>query len=97
LARCNAAAAVVERRSYSHHHASVVHQILSQQAVRQTIEWLDHHDILYRDLCFMKDKAAVGADPISKTLPRMWNNCAQTGITPLFTTTNAHPRRRADN
>jgi len=33
-----------------------------QQAVRQTIEWLDHHDIPYWDLCFMKDKSAVGAD-----------------------------------
>jgi 5'(3')-deoxyribonucleotidase len=33
-----------------------------QEAVRQTIEWLDHHDIPYWDLCFMKDKAAVGAD-----------------------------------
>jgi 5'(3')-deoxyribonucleotidase len=33
-----------------------------QEAVRQTIEWLDHYDIPYWDLCFMKDKAAVGAD-----------------------------------
>ena len=33
-----------------------------QQAVRQTIEWLDHYDIPYWDLCFMRDKAAVGAD-----------------------------------
>ncbi len=33
-----------------------------QVAVRQTIEWLDKHDIPYWDLCFMKDKAAVGAD-----------------------------------
>ena len=33
-----------------------------QIAVEQTIEWLDHHDIPYWDLCFMKDKAAVGAD-----------------------------------
>jgi 5'(3')-deoxyribonucleotidase len=33
-----------------------------QEAVRQTIEWLDHHDIPYWDLCFMKDKAAVGAN-----------------------------------
>jgi len=33
-----------------------------QIAVSQTIEWLDHHDIPYWDLCFMKDKAAVGAD-----------------------------------
>lgn len=33
-----------------------------QVAVRQTIEWLDSHDIPYWDLCFMSDKAAVGAD-----------------------------------
>ena len=33
-----------------------------QEAVRQTIEWLDHYDIPYWDLCFMKEKAAVGAD-----------------------------------
>ena len=33
-----------------------------QVAVQQTIEWLDHHDIPYWDLCFMADKAAVGAD-----------------------------------
>jgi 5'(3')-deoxyribonucleotidase len=31
-------------------------------AVEQTIEWLDHHGIPYSDLCFMKDKAEVGAD-----------------------------------
>src|SRR6266702_1331046 len=33
-----------------------------QVAVRQTIEWLDSHDIPYWDLCFMSDKGAVGAD-----------------------------------
>jgi 5'(3')-deoxyribonucleotidase len=33
-----------------------------QMAARQTIEWLDHHDIPYWDLCFMQEKAAVGAD-----------------------------------
>ncbi|MGH8935465.1 MAG: 5' nucleotidase, NT5C type [Acidimicrobiia bacterium] len=31
-------------------------------AVAQTIEWLDRHDFPYWDLCFMRDKAAVGAD-----------------------------------
>jgi 5'(3')-deoxyribonucleotidase len=31
-------------------------------AVRQTIEWLDHHGIPYSDLCFMKKKDQVGAD-----------------------------------
>lgn len=33
-----------------------------QEAVQQTVAWLDHHGIPYWDLCFMKDKAAVGAD-----------------------------------
>jgi FMN phosphatase YigB (HAD superfamily) len=33
-----------------------------QPAVQQTIEWLDHYDIPYWDLCFMEDKAAVGAN-----------------------------------
>ena len=31
-------------------------------AIQQTVSWLDHHDIPYWDLCFMSDKAAVGAD-----------------------------------
>lgn len=31
-------------------------------AVSQTIEWLDRHGIPYWDLCFMKEKAQVGAD-----------------------------------
>jgi hypothetical protein len=33
-----------------------------QVAARQTIEWLDYHDIPYWDLCFMQEKAAVGAE-----------------------------------
>jgi 5'(3')-deoxyribonucleotidase len=33
-----------------------------ETAIRQTVEWLDKHGIPYYDLCFMKDKAAVGAD-----------------------------------
>ena len=31
-------------------------------AVQQTTEWLDHNGIPYWDLCFMKDKAQVGAN-----------------------------------
>lgn len=31
-------------------------------AVQQTIEWLDHHGIPYKDLCFMREKDQVGAD-----------------------------------
>jgi len=33
-----------------------------EEAVSQTTRWLEHHGIPYWDLCFMKDKAAVGAD-----------------------------------
>ena len=29
--------------------------------ITQTVEWLDNYDIPYWDLCFMKDKGAVGA------------------------------------
>jgi 5'(3')-deoxyribonucleotidase len=29
--------------------------------IKQTIEWLDNYDIPYWDICFMKDKGAVGA------------------------------------
>jgi len=32
------------------------------EAVQQTIEWLDYNGIPYWDLCFMKEKDAVGAD-----------------------------------
>ena len=31
-------------------------------AVQQTVAWLDRHGIPYWDLCFMKEKSAVGAD-----------------------------------
>jgi 5'(3')-deoxyribonucleotidase len=39
-------------------------------AVQQTIEWLDHHAIPYRDLCFMKDKDQVGADIYIEDAPK---------------------------
>ncbi len=32
------------------------------QAIQQTVEWLDYHSIPYWDICFMRDKGAVGAD-----------------------------------
>ena len=33
-----------------------------EEAVQQTVAWLEHHGIPYWDLCFMRDKGAVGAD-----------------------------------
>ncbi|GAB1482334.1 5'-nucleotidase [Treponema sp.] len=32
-----------------------------KETITQTVAWLDAHDIPYWDLCFMKDKGAVGA------------------------------------
>jgi 5'(3')-deoxyribonucleotidase len=44
----------------------ITHRLLIKSfhrvAVQQTIDWLDGHDIPYWDLCFLADKAAVGAD-----------------------------------
>jgi 5'(3')-deoxyribonucleotidase len=41
-----------------------------QQAVQQTIEWLDYHDIPYWDLCFMAEKIAVGANLYIEDTPK---------------------------
>lgn len=45
-----------------------------QDAITQTVEWLDHYGIPYWDLCFMRDKAAVGADLYIEDTP---DNVAQ--------------------
>lgn len=37
-------------------------EFFHREAISQTIDWLDRHDFPYWDLCFMRDKAAVGAD-----------------------------------
>lgn len=71
-----------------------------QAAARQTIEWLDHHDIPYWDLCFMKEKAAVGADIYIEDSPRNVEDLRAEGCTTLVFTnsTNEHlPGPRADN
>lgn len=41
-----------------------------QEAVEQTVEWLDYYDIPYWDLCFMRNKAAVGADLYVEDAPK---------------------------
>lgn len=35
---------------------------IHKDTVAQTVEWLERHGIPYWDLCFMRDKTAVGAD-----------------------------------
>jgi 5'(3')-deoxyribonucleotidase len=41
-----------------------------QQAVAQTVAWLDHWDIPYWDLCLLQDKTAVGADLYIEDAPQ---------------------------
>lgn len=48
-------------------------------ALSQTIDWLDHHGIPYWDLCFMKEKAAVGADLYIEDSPDNIRSLRQTG------------------
>ena len=33
-----------------------------EEAIQQTVQWLERYGIPYWDLCFMRDKSAVGAD-----------------------------------
>ncbi len=71
-----------------------------QVAARQTIEWLDHHDIPYWDLCFMQEKAAVGADLYIEDSPKNVERLRAEGLkTIVFTnSTNEHlPGPRADS
>ena len=83
---------IITHRLYTKH--------FHQEAVRQTIEWLDHHDIPYWDLCFMKDKAAVGADLYIEDTPANIEQLRNDGNhTIIFTnSTNVHlDPPRADN
>jgi 5'(3')-deoxyribonucleotidase len=69
-------------------------------AVQQTVEWLDSHDIPYWDLCFMSDKAAVGADLYIEDSPSNVERLRQDGHpTIVFSnSTNRHlPGPRAEN
>jgi 5'(3')-deoxyribonucleotidase len=71
-----------------------------QVAARQTIEWLDHHDIPYWDLCFMQEKSAVGADLYVEDSPANIERLrAEDQKTIVFTnSTNEHlDGLRADN
>jgi 5'(3')-deoxyribonucleotidase len=70
-----------------------------QIAVSQTIEWLDHHDVPYWDLCFMQQKTAVGADLYVEDSPvnveRLRAEGAKTIV--FSNSTNEHlPGPRAD-
>jgi 5'(3')-deoxyribonucleotidase len=71
-----------------------------QMAARQTIEWLDKHDIPYWDLCLMQEKAAVGADLYIEDSPDNIRRLrAEKRKTIIFTnsTNEDLPGLRADN
>ena len=71
-----------------------------QRAVRQTIEWLDYYDIPYWDLCFMRDKAAVGADLYVEDTPDNVEQLRADGYSAVVfsNSTNRHlPGPRADS
>lgn len=68
-------------------------------AVQQTIDWLDGHDIPYWDLCFLADKAAVGADLYVEDSPANIEHLRSHGHQAIVFTssTNRHlPGPRAD-
>jgi 5'(3')-deoxyribonucleotidase len=61
-----------------------------QEAVQQTIEWLDYYGIPYRDLCFTGDKVAVGADMYVEDTPH--NVLALREVAPTIVFTNSTNR-----
>jgi 5'(3')-deoxyribonucleotidase len=47
--------------------------------ITQTVDWLDNYDIPYWDICFMKDKGAVGAHVYIDDAPDNINNLRKLG------------------
>lgn len=93
----------LRRLSAADAHRIITHRFFikffHQVAARQTIEWLDHHDIPYWDLCFMQEKAAVGADLYLEDAPRNVEQLRAEGLHMIVFTnsTNEHlPGPRAD-
>lgn len=61
-------------------------------SIVQTVDWLDHYDIPYWDLCFMNDKGAVGAhvyiDDAPTNITRLRNQGCRTIV--FTNSTNTH-------
>jgi 5'-nucleotidase len=54
---------------------------LHEPSAADTAVWLDQHDIPYRDLCFIGDKAMVGADLYIDDSPHNIVNLREAGRT----------------
>lgn len=104
MSAIDGAAPALRRLSDANVHIRIVtHRLFipyfHQEAVRQTVEWLDHWGIPYRDLCLAGDKVAVGADLYIEDSPR--NVEALRTVCPTIVYTNSTNRHlgglRADN
>ncbi|MFE2728114.1 hypothetical protein [Kitasatospora sp. NPDC059327] len=51
------------------HHAPALPHAHTPAAVLQTVHWLEHHAVPYRDLCFVKEKGEVSS-PMSTSRTR---------------------------
>ena len=74
---------------YSHH-----------ASITQTVDWLDKYDIPYWDICFMKDKSAVGADVYIDDSPLNVTNLRKQGCSTIVYSNSTNrdlPGPRADN
>ena len=56
---------------------------LHESSAADTAVWLDQHDIPYRDLCFIGDKAMVGADVYIDDSPHNIINLREAGRTAI--------------
>jgi 5'(3')-deoxyribonucleotidase len=69
-------------------------------SITQTVEWLDKYDIPYWDLCFMKDKGAVGAHVYIDDSPENIISLRKLGCKTIVfsnSTNRSLPGPRADN
>jgi 5'(3')-deoxyribonucleotidase len=69
-------------------------------SIIQTVEWLDHWDIPYWDICFMADKVAVGAHVYIDDAPsniEQLRNQGNKAIVFTNSTNRGLPGPRADN
>jgi len=68
--------------------------------ITQTVDWLDHYDIPYWDICFMNDKGAVGAHVYIDDAPENINNLRKLGCKTIVfsnSTNRELPGPRANN
>jgi 5'(3')-deoxyribonucleotidase len=71
-----------------------------KEAIQQTTDWLELHGIPYWDLCFMRDKAAVGADLYLEDNPANIDALRRAGHETIVVTNSTNrvvPGPRADS